>query len=124
MWIVKGEEYICDYNRKPFVKTFTSLSAIEEWLFGMMQWSYADHMCFPNKKSERNFPPERLPYTIEINPSPRGANVWIYMISSSNGIEFSSGKLTEGQRHWSERMKSWLNHCEERKTAPKFNFAK
>lgn len=124
MWTVKGEEYICDYNRKPFTKTFSTLGAIEDWMFDMMQWSYADHMSFPNKKSERNIPLERLPYRIEINPSPRAAHVWIYMISSSEGIEFSDGRMTCGQHHWSDRVRSWLNHCEERKNTPQFNFVK
>ena len=112
-YTVRGEEYICDYNRKNFTKTFYSLEAIEEWLFEMMQWSYKDHMWFPKERPSR----------IEINPAPRSPEVWIYLITSERGVEFSSGKMTDGQAHWSKRVQEWLKHCDERKNKPNFTFA-
>ena len=111
MYTIKYEEYINDYMRKSYTKTFSSLSAIEDWMFDQMQQSY-DRMWFPKTEPSR----------IEINPGRHSPNIWIYLISSSRGIEFSDGRFTNGQKHWSKEVQAWLKHCNERKNTPQFTF--
>lgn len=112
MYTVKYELYRCDYDRQSCVKTFSSLTAIEDWLFDQMQQPY-ERMWFPSKEPER----------IEATPVLYGPSIWIYQITSPRGIEFTTGRFTNGQKHWSEEVKVWLKHCNERKNKPKFVFA-
>jgi hypothetical protein len=113
MYTVKYEEYTNDYMRKNCSKNFSSLKAIEDWIFDSMQQSY-NCMWFPKERPSR----------IEFTPLRYGPNVWVYLISSERGIEFTDGRFTNGQTHWSNEVRDWLKHCNERKTAPKFTFAK
>ena len=111
MYTIKYEEYNNDYNRRNLERTFTSLTAIEDWLFNQMQQPY-DKMWFPVNE----------PSQIEATPVRFGPHIWIYMITSDRGIEFSTGRFTNGQKHWSKEVQNWLRHCNERKHKPKFTF--
>lgn len=74
MYTVKYELYRCDYDRQSCVKTFSSLTAIEDWLFDQMQQPY-ERMWFPSKEPER----------IEATPVLYGPSIWIYQITSPRG---------------------------------------
>lgn len=111
MYTVKFEYYICDYNRKMSSKTFGSLTELENWLFDQMQQSY-DRMWFPTKEPSR----------IEVDPGGKNPDIWIYYIESDRGVEFTTGKFTNGQKHWSKDIQKWLTHCNERKKTPSFKF--
>lgn len=112
MYTIKYEEYRNDYDRRSYERSFNSLTAVEDWLFDQMQQSY-ERMWFPSREPSR----------IEVSPVYGGPHIWIYMISSPRGIEFTDGRFTNGQKHWSQEVQTWLKHCNERKNKPKFVFA-
>ena len=112
MYTVKYEEYVNDFTRRTYSKQFGSLKSIEDWIFDQMQQSY-ERMWFPTKE----------PYRIEFTPTYGGPNIWIYMITSERGIEFTEGRFTDGQKHWSNSVRDWLVGCNKRKKAPQFVFA-
>ena len=117
MYRIDYEEYWNDFFRKQHQKTFASLSDIEEWVFGQMQRDYrGDNLVM-------YFPQGDQPSRIEFHPVRGGASFWIYMIQSNDGIVFSDGKLTCGQKYASERVREWLKHCKERRDKPAFCFA-
>lgn len=78
------------------------------------------HFPTPEKASRIG---ESDPWAIEFIPRRGEELIWIHQIDIGPGIEFSDGKFTTRQKHWSSAVKEWLIHCEERRKAPKFNFA-
>lgn len=115
------EKYWNDFIRKSEEKSFEDLKEVEEWIFGQMQQPYKNAMSFPTPaKCERIH--ANGPWEIEFTPSFNGPNFWIHQIENSNGIIFSDGKRTNGQRHWSKAVQEWLVCCDERKLTPKLTF--
>lgn len=112
MYTVKYEEYHNDYMRKNMSKTFNSMTEIENWMFDQMQQSY-DKMYFPFREPSR----------IEFTPKWGGPHYWIYYIASERGIEFTEGHFTNGQKHWSKDIQSFLSRCRDRQKKPEFVFA-
>lgn len=123
---VKYERYWNDYRRKDEVKSFASLQELEEWIFGRMQQNYTKNniaMFFPTPKALERIGADG-PCYIEFRPV-LGEDIWyIHQIESANGIIFSDGRFTAGQKHWTKEVQGWLEHCMERRDAPKFDFAK
>ena len=123
MITVKYERYWNDYIRKHEEKSFSSLADLEEWIFGKMQQDYAKAMSFPTVEAAARIHNEG-PWASEFRPVWGEEAFWIHQISYSHGgIIFTDGKFTSGQRHWSKEVQSWLDHCKERCSAPKFNFS-
>lgn len=122
---VKYERYWNDFIRKNEEMSFLSLEGLEEWIFGQMKQDYSKNqfaMSFPTpEKAERIG--ESGPWEIEFKPESCGESFWIHLIQSEQGIIFSDGRFTAGQKHWSAEVQNWLRHCEERRKAPKFDFA-
>ena len=108
---VRYEKYINDYTRSNHIEQFISLPHLEDWLFNQMTQSYKN-MYFPTERPSR----------IEVRPGTRQPSIWIHMISSEFGIEFSDGLYTNNQTHWSKKVQDWLKHCKERQQAPEFTF--
>ena len=119
MYLVKYEEYHNDYNRRNHEKTFCSLDDIANWMFGTMQRDPKRNMYIP-------VPDER--YTsgglcrIEMRPAYGGGCIWIHLINSDRGIEFTDGQLTSGKKHWSKAVQAWLIGCKERQEKPVYKF--
>ena len=120
---VKYERYWNDYIRKNEERCFRDLNDLEEWMFGQMKQDYTDKfvMSFPTPDAAKRIG-ETGPWRIEFKPQWGGESFWIRQIECERGIIFSDGTFTSGQKHWSEAVKTWLTHCEERRKAPKFNF--
>ena len=119
------EKYTNDYNRKSETKTFTSLTELENWIFGQMQQDYSRNryaMWFPLPESVKKYKRDG-PGSIEFRPCYGGEDIWIHQIESNDGIIFSDGRFTSGQKHWTIDVQNWLVHCEQRRKNPKFNFA-
>lgn len=115
------EEYYNDFIRRNKEKVFADLTELEEWMFGQMQQNYEKAMAFLTPaKCERIC--AKGPWEIEFTPTYGGPHIWIHQITIPNGIIFSDGKRTNGQRHWSKEVQEWLIHCEEKRSAPKFTF--
>jgi hypothetical protein len=112
MITVKYERYWNDYLRRFETKSFYSLSELENWMFDSIKRSYKNALRFPTSE----------PCRIEVAPSPTSELIWIHLIETDGGIIFSDGEMTDKHKHWSEEVKKWLMHCEERKNKPKFNF--
>ena len=123
---VRYERYWNDFARKNERASFQSLDALADWIFGQMQQDYTKDnlvMSFPTpEKLERIN--EDGPYNIEFKPTRGGENIWIYLIENSEGIIFSSGKFTAGQKYWSSAVKERCIACDQRQHSPKFNFVK
>ena len=119
------EKYTSDYNRKSETKTFTSLTELENWIFGQMQQNYSRNryaMWFPLPESVKKYKRDG-PGSIEFRPCCGGEDILIHQIESNDGIIFSDGRFTSGQKHWTIDVQNWLVHCEQRRKSPKFNFA-
>lgn len=119
------EKYIDDYNCKSETKTFTSLTELESWIFGQMQQDYARNryaMWLPLPESVKKYKQDG-PGSIEFRPCCGGESILIHQIESNDGIIFSDGRFTSGQKHWTIAVQNWLVHCEQRRKNPKFNFA-
>ena len=118
---VKYERYWNDFHRRNEVKHFADLDELAEWMFGQMQQDYTRGMSFPTPEKASRIG-ESGPWAIELRPVWGGENLWIHQIENSCGIIFSDGKLTSGQKHWSQAVKEWLVRYDERRCSPKFNF--
>lgn len=119
------EKYINDYNRKSETKTFASLTELENWIFGQMQQDYSRNryaMWFPLPESVEKYKQDG-PGRIEFRPCRGGEDIWIHQIEGNDGIIFSDGRFTSGQKYWTIDVQNWLVHCEQRRKNPKFNFA-
>ena len=125
MLTVKYERYWNDFFRKNEERSFCHLAELEEWMFGQMKQNYSGDtytMSFPTPEKAKRIG-ETGPWNIEFKPERGGETIWIHQIKSERGIVFSDGKYTSGQKHWSAEVKDWLRRCEERRKAPKFDFA-
>ncbi len=121
---IKYERYWNDFIRKSEVKSFSDLDELEEWIFGQMQQDYTKNqfvMSFPTPEKEKRIQANG-PWRIEFTPKYGEESIWIYQIESCNGIIFSDGRFTAGQKHWSKEIREWLTHCDKRRQQPKFNF--
>lgn len=116
MFTVHYEEYWNDFMRKEHEKRFSSLDDIESWMFGMMRRDYK------NDSLAMYFPKGDKPSEIHLHPERGGPNYWIHLITSADGIVFSDGRQTAGQKFASKRVQEWLAHCMERRDKPAFNF--
>jgi len=116
MFTVHYEEYHCDYLRKEFAKQFASLEEIEEWMFGQMRQKYQ------GDSGVMYFPCGDEMSTIEFRPVYGGPHIWIHRINTREGIVFSDGRQTAGQKFGSQRVREWLKHCRRRRDNPVFNF--
>lgn len=124
MITVKYERYWNDFARKNEQRTFRDLEDLENWIFGQMEQDYTKQfvMSFPTPGAAKRIG-EPGPWRIEFKPKWGGELFWIKQIESEHGIIFSDGTFTAGQKHWSDSVKTWLCHCEERRKEPKFTFA-
>lgn len=122
---VKCERYWNDFHRKNEEMSFHDLAELEEWMFTQMEQDYAGKsyvMSFPTPEIAERIRSE-APWRIEFTPKWGGETIWIRQIKNERGIIFSDGTFTAGQKHWSAEVQNWLRHCEERRKAPKFDFA-
>lgn len=120
MYLVKYEEYYNDYSRRFYEKEFVSLDAVANWMFGMMKRDPAENMYIP---VPNNGLPSKGIGRIEMRPVYGMGTIWIHMISSGRGIEFTDGQFTSGQKHWSQSVQEWLISCRERQLKPVYTFA-
>lgn len=120
---VKYERYWNDTIRKNEEKTFPDLGALADWIFGQIQQDYADPhaMSFPT--------PEKFdgtgtdgPGRIQFRPAYGRELFWIHLIRNDDGIIFSDGTHTSGQKHWNAQVKEWLAACDRRRRNPEFDF--
>lgn len=122
---IKCEHYWNDFIRKNEIKTFASLDALADWIFGQMQQDYTgSHSCvmsFPTPEAAKRIG-ETGPWRIEFTPQRGSESIWIYCIENSDGIIFSDGRFTSGQKHWTTEVQQWLTACEARRRGPTFNF--
>lgn len=118
---VKYERYWNDSHRRSEVKSFADLDELADWMFDQMQQNYIKAMSFPTPEKVARIG-RTEPWSIELRPVWGEENIWIHQIEGYEGIIFSDGKFTDGQKHWSKDVQKWLVRCEERQHRPKFNF--
>lgn len=124
MITVYYEKYRNDFCRKEETKTFSSLEAVADWIFGQMHGDYTKdpyRLYFPTPESLARIHGEG-PTRIEFMPERGGVVYWIRMMKEDGGIIFSDGVLTAGKSHWSKAVREWCRNCEERRRAPQFAF--
>lgn len=121
---VKYEQYWNDSNRKIEELTCLDLEDLENWMFDQMEQNYTvseNAMNFPTPEVALRIG-ARTPWAIGLKPKQDGETFLVRLIQSDQGIIFSDGTFTAGQKHWSTQVRDWLIHCEERRKAPQFNF--
>ncbi len=109
---VRIEEYHNDNNFKHQVQTFTSFDALKQWVLGVMHVScLKDWISFSYN-----------PIFFRMQPDGPGWSYKIHLIEDQDGIIFSDGQHTSGQRHIADYVKRWLDDFKQELEAPKFNF--
>lgn len=109
---VRIEEYHNDNNFSHHLQTFTSLDALKQWVLGTMNVSKPkDWISFSSN-----------PVFFRIQPDGPGWSYKIHLIEDQDGIIFSDGQHTAGQRHIANCVKQWLDDFKQELEAPKFNF--
>lgn len=125
MVTVYYEKYWNDYCRKQEVKSFQSLEDVADWIFNSMQRDYTGDsfaISFPTpEKAERIH--DDAPWSIEFTPELGGPHFWVHKMMEAGKIIFTDGRMTANQKHWSQVVRDWCRSCEERRKAPKFDFA-
>lgn len=120
---VKYEEYYNDYFRRNHEKSFSDLTDLENWIFNQMQQDYTKPFTMYFHTPEKN---ARIhgegASRIEFTPRWGGCTFWIHQMENYDGIIFSDGTFTSGQKHWSQEVQEWLAHCDKRQHSPKFAF--
>lgn len=125
MITVKGEYYNCDYDRKPFSMNFRDfdgmLDFMKEHVNGNLDRSWGDYGSDTRMRNidigyRTELHDDRSKNTVSddfrisrLEADDRGVryHIWIYLIESENGIEFTTGRYTSGQEHASKRYKEW-----------------
>ena len=115
---IEYEAYRNDFDRQTGItKTFNSLDDLADWIFGQMKQKYDGEsfvMWYPTDKA-------RL-CRISFIPEWRGPSYWIHKIEDSDGILFSDGSTTSGQKFMADCVQKWCKACTERRDKPAFNF--
>ena len=109
---VRIEEYHNDNNFHHHVQTFASLDALKQWVLGRMHVS--------NPKDWISF--SSNPVFFRMQPDGPGWSYKIHLIEDSDGIIFSDGQHTAGQRYIADCVKRWLDDFKQELETPKFNF--
>ena len=121
MVTVYYEEYTNDYLRRDKQKTFMSLSGFEDWFFGLCKRSYKDYISIPDPDTTI-FRPDEMPYSLDVNAMwTDNCHYWVHMIRN-NGIVFSDGRYTDGQKHWNDTTKDMCRRMLARRNNPQFDF--
>lgn len=109
---VRIEKYHNDNNFNHTVYNCESLNALKEWVLKQMNVStLKDWISFSSN-----------PVYFRIQPDGPGWSYKIHLIEDQDGIIFSDGQHTAGQRHIADCVKRWLDEFKQELECPKFNF--
>lgn len=109
---VKIEEYHNDYNFRHFTQNFNSLKELQAWIMSQM------HVTEP--KDWISFSTDVI--YLRIQPDGPGWSRKIHLIEDEDGIIFSDGQFTAGQRHAARCVVEWLKEFRCELDCPVFNF--
>ncbi len=128
MITVYYEKYWNDFCRRDETKTFYALEDVADWIFSQMRVDYSDkehgwvYMYFPTEEKSQRIRASG-PSSIEFMPESGGPTFWIHKMTENGGkIIFTDGKMTAGQKHWSQEVRAWLVECDKRRKTPRFDF--
>lgn len=123
MITVRYEKYYNDYNTRQDIKNFHSLEEVADWLFGMVQGKYVEHLHFIDPDRDRMVDGNlRLGYS-SISSFDGKYTYWVEQIERDSVILYSCGTFTNKICHWDEEIKQWLRDCRNRMSNPQFNFS-
>lgn len=109
---VRIEEYHDDHHFNHQIYNCESLNALKEWILKQMNVS--------NLKDWISF--SANPVYFRIQPDGPGWSYKIHLIEDDDGIIFSDGQHTAGQRHIADCVVQWLDDFKRELETPKFNF--
>ncbi len=107
-------KYMNDYHQFECVQTFRDLSAFADYIFGSMKQAYDNRFAM--------YFPRPMGGEISWTPSYNDYRHWCHRIDDEDGILFSTGKTTSGQKFMADCVKDWCEQCEQRRHKPVFNF--
>lgn len=109
MFTFIGERYYNDYNRIRVRKSFYSLENFYNWAKEISN-NFTDQYnnWFP---SLIGGDVGRISIDDGTNP---GWNFFFYQIENENGIVFSTGKLTNGEKFCAKKVKEWCIECQKK----------
>lgn len=129
MYQIKGEYYYNDYTREFFSATYHSLESIFEHLKQVSNnfcsgYHNRKNYSFPKRcKDESDYDWCRRIDVHHYYKKPYDC-MWIYYIEEiGNGIVYSDGHYTNGQRYCTPKVEEWLKECD-KKANEGFVFAK
>ena len=109
---VKIEKYHNDYNFDHMIYKFNSFFELKEWILKQMHVS--------DLKEWIRF--SSSPIFFRMQPDGPGWSYKIHQIEDDDGIIFSDGQYTAGQKHIADCVKRWLDEFKQELETPKFNF--
>lgn len=124
MYKIYGELYLNDYTRKQFDIPCSSLDAIFSYCKKISR-NFCDKYGNWFKPKDMNYSEQPLVIEriqVRTHEHPGYTDFWIYQIENENGIVFSNGKYTDGQKFCSKKVNDWLSECQEKMKSRRFNF--
>ena len=112
MITVKYEYYYNDNNFDHRKKDFANLDHFEIWIKNQMHVSKLDKWI--------RFCPD-LGY-MTMQPDGPGWSYHIHQIEDEDGIIFSDGQYTSGQKHVANCVRKWMEELEVKLKTPMYNF--
>ena len=96
---------------------FTQWSEVEDWVFKFCEGKHEARLTIPDPSREREPAPIIIQYIWG-----DGVTFQIHKIVRGDGILFSDGTTTNGQKHWNEEVKQAYRNMLHRKNGRTFNF--
>ena len=121
MLIVTYESFSNNYNQNKETKTFENLDEFAKWLYSVAElWSLNKSEQHPNVFfSTKEISAENIKVKTY-----GGYTYWHFCIEDTQeGIIYTSGKFTYGQKHCSTSFMEWLKKGERGELQPKLKFA-
>ena len=110
MLTVKGEYYYNDFTRYNFAKSFKNFDELKNFILNHSNGDVGtkEHRTiWLGIWRDGSF---KCPDRVSNSPYSRGGSkydLWIYYIESSNGIEYTNGQYTRGEKHASKAFEEW-----------------
>lgn len=113
MYTIYATKYHNDYTKQTATMQFHSLDDIFKYLKKIsndFNNKYGNY--FPTRNNRANYEwCGRIACRNEYDSIYR--DFWVHMIKNDNGIIYSDGKMTKGEKFCAALIEDWLEHCRE-----------
>lgn len=121
MFTIYGEKYYNDFTRQNVRMSFHSLNEIYDYMKSI-SYGFSDKYgnYFPTRRGDDYNWCGRISCSDKEDKLYR--NFWIYKIENENGILYSNGRYTDGEKFCAKIVEDWLMDCRNKMENKKFSF--